>query len=40
MYAANAEATRAALAASVEGRPEIAELLALADEPENPFFRR
>ncbi|MET1010050.1 MAG: formaldehyde-activating enzyme [Gaiellaceae bacterium] len=40
VYAANAEATRAALAASVEGRPEIAELLALAGEPENPFFRR
>jgi 5,6,7,8-tetrahydromethanopterin hydro-lyase len=40
VYAANAEATRAALAASVEGRPEITELLALAGEPENPFFRR
>ena len=40
VYAGNAEATRAALAASAEGRPAIEELLALRAEPENPFFRR
>ena len=40
VYAANAEATRAALAASVEGGPAVDELLALRGEPENPFFRR
>ena len=40
VYAGNVEATRAALAASAEGRPAIEELLALRAEPENPFFRR
>jgi 5,6,7,8-tetrahydromethanopterin hydro-lyase len=40
VFAANAEATRAALAASAEGRPGLAELLPLRAEPENPFFRR
>ena len=40
VYAGNVEATRAALASSAEGRPEIEELLALRAEPENPFFRR
>jgi 5,6,7,8-tetrahydromethanopterin hydro-lyase len=40
VYAGNAEATRAALAASAEGRPPIDELLSLRAEPENPFFRR
>ena len=40
VYAGNAEATRSALAGSVAGRPGLDELLVLADEPENPFFRR
>jgi 5,6,7,8-tetrahydromethanopterin hydro-lyase len=40
IYAGNAEATRDALAAGVEGRPAIDELLALRAAPENPFFRR
>jgi 5,6,7,8-tetrahydromethanopterin hydro-lyase len=40
VYASNAEATQAALASSVEGGPALGELLALRDEPENPFFRR
>ena len=40
VYAANAEATLAALAASAEGRPAIAELLPLRADPQNPFFRR
>lgn len=40
VYEGNALATREALAAAVEGRPRIEELLELADEPENPFFRR
>jgi 5,6,7,8-tetrahydromethanopterin hydro-lyase len=40
VYVANADATRAALAASAEGRPAIAELLPLRAEPRNPFFRR
>ena len=40
IYAGNAKATRDALAAGVEGRPDIEELLALRSAPENPFFRR
>ncbi len=40
VYAANAEATHAALAASVAGGSAVEELLALRGEPENPFFRR
>ncbi len=40
VYAANAEATRAALSGSVEGEPAVAELLTLRSEPANPFFRR
>ena len=40
VYAANAEATRAALSGSVEGEPAVDELLALRSEPANPFFRR
>jgi 5,6,7,8-tetrahydromethanopterin hydro-lyase len=40
VYVANAEATRAALSGSVEGRPGVDELLALRGEPTNPFFRR
>jgi 5,6,7,8-tetrahydromethanopterin hydro-lyase len=40
VYERNAEATRDALAGSIEGRPAIDELLALRGDPENPFFRR
>jgi 5,6,7,8-tetrahydromethanopterin hydro-lyase len=40
VYAANVEATRVALAGSVEGKPSVDELLALPGDPENPFFRR
>jgi 5,6,7,8-tetrahydromethanopterin hydro-lyase len=40
IYAGNLRATRDALSAAVEGRPAIEELLALRDQPENPFFRR
>ena len=40
VYAGNVEATRAALAASAEGRPAIENLLELRAAPENPFFRR
>jgi 5,6,7,8-tetrahydromethanopterin hydro-lyase len=40
VYANNAQATREALAAAVEGRPTVDELLALRNEPQNPFFRR
>ena len=40
VYEANAEATRAALATSAEGRPAIGDLLPLRAEPQNPFFRR
>jgi 5,6,7,8-tetrahydromethanopterin hydro-lyase len=40
VYAGNAEATLAALAGSVEGRPAVDELLTLRAEPENPFFSR
>ncbi|MGH3040741.1 MAG: formaldehyde-activating enzyme [Gaiellaceae bacterium] len=40
VYAANAEATRGALAASADGRPTLEELLSLRAEPQNPFFRR
>jgi 5,6,7,8-tetrahydromethanopterin hydro-lyase len=40
VYAANAEATRAALGGSVAGVPALDELLALRGEPANPFFRR
>jgi 5,6,7,8-tetrahydromethanopterin hydro-lyase len=40
VYANNVEATRDALAAAAEGRPTLEELLAVRDEPENPFFRR
>jgi Zn-dependent alcohol dehydrogenase len=37
---ANLEATRSALAAGREGLPALDDLLALKDEPANPFFRR
>jgi 5,6,7,8-tetrahydromethanopterin hydro-lyase len=40
IYAGNLKATRDALAAGVEGRPVIHELLAVRADPENPFFRR
>ena len=40
IYANNVEATRAALAAAAEGRPRLEDLLAIASEPANPFFRR
>ena len=40
VYANNVEATRAALASAAEGRPRLEELLAIASEPANPFFRR
>jgi len=40
IYAANAEATRAALSAAVAREPAVDELLVLRGEPANPFFRR
>ena len=40
IYTGNLHATRDALAAGVEDRPAIEELLAVAQAPENPFFRR
>ena len=40
IYSRNVEATRGALAAGAEERPAIEELLALRNEPANPFFRR
>ena len=40
VYAANAEATRAALSGAVTREPAVDELLALRGEPANPFFRR
>ena len=40
VYANNVEATKGALASAAEGRPRLEELLAIASEPSNPFFRR
>jgi 5,6,7,8-tetrahydromethanopterin hydro-lyase len=40
VYANNFAATRDALAAAAEGRPALDDLLAVRDEPQNPFFRR
>jgi 5,6,7,8-tetrahydromethanopterin hydro-lyase len=40
VYANNIEATRAALASAAQGRPRLEDLLAIASEPGNPFFRR
>jgi 5,6,7,8-tetrahydromethanopterin hydro-lyase len=40
IYANNVEATKAALASAAEGRPRLEELIAIASEPSNPFFRR
>jgi 5,6,7,8-tetrahydromethanopterin hydro-lyase len=39
VFANNLEATRAALSSAAEGRPRLEELLAIASEPANPFFR-
>jgi 5,6,7,8-tetrahydromethanopterin hydro-lyase len=39
VYRNNLEATRNALAAGREGLPALDDLLAVKDEPENPFFR-
>jgi 5,6,7,8-tetrahydromethanopterin hydro-lyase len=40
VYTNNVAATRDALAAAAEGRPALDDLLAVRDEPQNPFFRR
>jgi 5,6,7,8-tetrahydromethanopterin hydro-lyase len=40
VFANNLEATRAALSSTAEGRPRLEDLLAIAGEPANPFFRR
>jgi 5,6,7,8-tetrahydromethanopterin hydro-lyase len=40
VYANNLAATRDALTAAAEGRPALDDLLAVRDEPQNPFFRR
>jgi 5,6,7,8-tetrahydromethanopterin hydro-lyase len=40
IYTGNLQATRDALAAGVEGRSAIEDLLAVREAPENPFFRR
>jgi 5,6,7,8-tetrahydromethanopterin hydro-lyase len=39
VFANNLEATRAALSSAAEGRPRLEDLLAIASEPANPFFR-
>jgi 5,6,7,8-tetrahydromethanopterin hydro-lyase len=39
VYRNNLEATQGALAAGREARPTLDDLLAVKDEPENPFFR-
>ena len=39
VYTNNVDATRAALASAAEGRPRLEDLLAIASEPANPFFR-
>jgi 5,6,7,8-tetrahydromethanopterin hydro-lyase len=39
VFANNLEATRAALSSAAEGRPRLEDLLAIATEPANPFFR-
>jgi 5,6,7,8-tetrahydromethanopterin hydro-lyase len=39
VYANNVEATRAALAAAAQGQPRLEDLLRIAGEPANPFFR-
>jgi 5,6,7,8-tetrahydromethanopterin hydro-lyase len=40
VFANNVEATRAALASAAQGNPRLEELLAIAAEPANPFFRQ
>ena len=40
VYANNVAATRGALTAAAEGSPALDDLLAVRDEPQNPFFRR
>ncbi len=40
VYENNVTATRDALAAGAEGRPKLDDLLAVRDEPLNPFFRQ
>ena len=40
VYVNNVEATRSALASAAQGRPRLEDLLAIASEPANPFFRR
>ena len=40
VYRNNVQATRDALAAGRDGRPSLDELLAVKDDPRNPFFRR
>jgi 5,6,7,8-tetrahydromethanopterin hydro-lyase len=40
VYRNNVQATRDALAAGRDGRPSLDELLAVKDDPQNPFFRR
>jgi 5,6,7,8-tetrahydromethanopterin hydro-lyase len=39
VYANNVRATKGALASAAEGRPRLDELIAIASEPSNPFFR-
>jgi 5,6,7,8-tetrahydromethanopterin hydro-lyase len=39
VYANNVEATRAALGAAAQGQPRLEDLLRIASEPANPFFR-
>jgi 5,6,7,8-tetrahydromethanopterin hydro-lyase len=40
VYANNLQAGKAALASAAEGLPRLQDLLAIASEPANPFFRR
>jgi 5,6,7,8-tetrahydromethanopterin hydro-lyase len=40
VYENNVTATRDALAAGAEGRPALEDLLAVKDDPLNPFFRQ
>ena len=40
VFTNNVEATRAALSSAAEGRPRLEDLLAIASEPSNPFFRQ
>jgi 5,6,7,8-tetrahydromethanopterin hydro-lyase len=40
VFANNLEAMRAALSSAAEGRPRLEDLLAIASEPANPFFRQ